>query len=109
MRQAGKPWVAIEWLAECLYASAYRLGGYSGVAALVTAALMALHAVVFLNAAGATTATKDITLADSADFQPVKVSADKVAQVRFEIASVHQSAQGGHQVSIAELEFFTAG
>src|SRR3954471_2354449 len=48
---AGKPWVAIEWLAESLYASAYRLGGYSGVAALVTAALMALHAVVFLNAA----------------------------------------------------------
>ncbi|WP_028970240.1 hypothetical protein [Sphingomonas sp. URHD0057] len=48
---AGKPWVAIEWLAESLYASAYRLGGYSGVAALVTAALMALHAIVFLNAA----------------------------------------------------------
>lgn len=47
---AGKPWVPIEWLAEVLYASAYRLAGYGGVAALVTAALMALHAVVFLNA-----------------------------------------------------------
>jgi hypothetical protein len=46
----GKPWVPIEWLAEVLYASAYRLAGYGGVAALVTAGLMALHAVVFLNA-----------------------------------------------------------
>jgi hypothetical protein len=47
---AGKPWVPIEWLAEVLYASAYRLAGYAGVAALVTAVLMALHAVVFVNA-----------------------------------------------------------
>ena len=47
---AGKPWVPIEWLAEVIYASAYRLARYSGVAALVTAALMALHAIVFLNA-----------------------------------------------------------
>src|SRR5204862_373826 len=46
----GKPWVPIEWLAEVIYASAYRLAGYGGVAALVTAALMALHATVFLNA-----------------------------------------------------------
>jgi hypothetical protein len=47
---AGKPWVPIEWLAEVIYASAYRLAGYGGVAALVTAALMALHAAVYLNA-----------------------------------------------------------
>ena len=47
---AGKPWVPIEWLSEVLYASAYRLAGYGGVAALVTAALMALHAIVYLNA-----------------------------------------------------------
>jgi hypothetical protein len=47
---AGKLWVPIEWLAEVFYASAYRLAGYSGVAALVTAALMALHAAVYLNA-----------------------------------------------------------
>jgi hypothetical protein len=46
----GKPWVPIEWLAELIYASAYRLAGYAGVAALVTAALMALHATVYLNA-----------------------------------------------------------
>jgi len=46
----GKPWVPIEWLSEVLYASAYRLSGYAGVAALVTAVLMALHAMIFLNA-----------------------------------------------------------
>ena len=40
----------IEWLAEVIYARAYRLAGYGGVAALVTAALMALHAIVYLNA-----------------------------------------------------------
>src|SRR4029078_2322456 len=49
---AGKPWVPIEWLAEIIYASAYRLAGYSGIAALVTAALMSLHALVFSNASG---------------------------------------------------------
>jgi hypothetical protein len=47
----GKPWVPIEWGSEVLYASAYRLAHYSGVAALVTGALIALHAVVYLNAA----------------------------------------------------------
>jgi len=46
----GKPWVPIEWLSEVFYASAYRLVGYGGVAALVTAALIALHAIVYLNA-----------------------------------------------------------
>ena len=48
---AGKPWVPIEWLAEVLMAGAYRLAGYGGVAALVTAALVLLHAIVFFNAA----------------------------------------------------------
>ena len=48
---AGKPWVPIEWLAEVVMAAAYRIAGYSGIAALVTAALMALHAIVFFNAA----------------------------------------------------------
>jgi hypothetical protein len=46
----GKPWVPIEWLAEVIYASAYRLAGYGGVAAVVTAALMGLHLVNYLNA-----------------------------------------------------------
>jgi hypothetical protein len=48
---AGKPWVPIEWLSELFYACAYRLAGYGGIAALVTAALIALHAAVFFNAA----------------------------------------------------------
>jgi len=47
---AGKPWVPFEWFSEVLLAGSYRLAGYSGVAALVAAALMALHAIVYLNA-----------------------------------------------------------
>jgi hypothetical protein len=47
---AGKPWMPIEWLSEVIYASAYRLGGYGGVAASVTAALIGLHALVYFNA-----------------------------------------------------------
>ena len=47
---AGKPWVPIEWLSEVIYATAYRIAHYSGVAALVTAVLIALHAVVYFNA-----------------------------------------------------------
>src|SRR5947208_15485021 len=46
----GRAWVPIEWLAELFYAAAYRLGGYSAVAALVTAALIGLHAIVFVAA-----------------------------------------------------------
>src|SRR3954469_17663019 len=47
---AGKPWLPIEWLAEVIYASVYKVAGYSGVSALVTAALMALNGIVFFNA-----------------------------------------------------------
>jgi len=47
---AGKPWVPIEWLSELVYGWAYRFDGYAGVAATVTAALIALHALVYLNA-----------------------------------------------------------
>jgi hypothetical protein len=46
----GKPWVPIEWLAEAILGAAYSLAGYGGIAALVTAALMALHAIVYANA-----------------------------------------------------------
>jgi len=48
---AGRPWVPIEWLSEVILALAYRIGSYAGLAALVTAALMAVHAVVYLSAA----------------------------------------------------------
>ena len=44
----GKPWVAFEWLSEVIYASAFNLAGYAGVAAVVTLALIALHLIVFL-------------------------------------------------------------
>ena len=47
---AGKPWVPIEWLAETIMASTYRFAGYSGISALATAALIALHAVIVCNA-----------------------------------------------------------
>jgi hypothetical protein len=46
----GQPWVPIEWLAEVLMAAGHRLAGYSGIAALVTAALIALHALIYFNA-----------------------------------------------------------
>ena len=48
---AGQPWVPIEWLAEVLMAAVHGLAGYGGVAALVTAALIALHAVIFFHGA----------------------------------------------------------
>lgn len=63
---AGKPWVPIEWLAEVLYAGAYRLAGYGGVAALVTAALIVLHAVVFTAAKRGWAALAVIVLMDVA-------------------------------------------
>ncbi|HEX6661860.1 MAG TPA: hypothetical protein VF067_08345 [Sphingomicrobium sp.] len=47
---AGQPWIAFEWLAEVVLAGSYRLAGYSGVAALATAAMMTLHAIVYFNA-----------------------------------------------------------
>lgn len=46
----GKPWVPMEWLADVIYASTYRIAGYSGVSATVTLALIGLHAIVFFNA-----------------------------------------------------------
>jgi hypothetical protein len=44
---AGHPWVAMEWLAQVIYAGAFRLAGYAGLAAVVAAALIALHAIIF--------------------------------------------------------------
>lgn len=46
---AGKPWVAHEWLAEVVYAGAFDLAGHAGLAAVVTIAVMALNAIVFLH------------------------------------------------------------
>src|SRR6476646_9619504 len=64
----GKPWVPIEWLSEVIYAFAYRLAGYAGVAAVVTAALIAMHAIVFANASrslGASWALLSVVLTDA--------------------------------------------
>lgn len=47
---AGKPWVPIEWLSETIMAATYQLAGYSGISALATAALIALHVVIVSNA-----------------------------------------------------------
>jgi len=44
---AGHHWVAMEWGAEIIYASAYRLSGYAGLATVVAAALIALNSIVF--------------------------------------------------------------
>ena len=46
---AGKPWVAFEWGAEVIYATAYNLASFAGLAATVTAAMMALFAILFVH------------------------------------------------------------
>lgn len=44
---AGRPWTAHEWLADIFLAGAFRAAGYAGLAALVTAALIMLHLLVY--------------------------------------------------------------
>ena len=44
---AGKPWIAMEWLADLLYSSSFAAAGYAGVAAMVAAALIGLQVIVF--------------------------------------------------------------
>ena len=46
---AGRPWVAMEWPADLVFAGAYGAAGHAGLAAVFAAALMALHAVVFVH------------------------------------------------------------
>jgi hypothetical protein len=46
---AGHPWVAMEWLADLVYASAFNMASYAGLAAVVAGALIVLHAVLFLH------------------------------------------------------------
>jgi hypothetical protein len=46
---SGHPWIATEWLAEVIQASAFRLAGYSGLATLIGVALIALNAIVFFH------------------------------------------------------------
>ena len=44
---AGHPWVAMEWLAETVYALVFSVAGFTGVALTVAAAVIALHALLF--------------------------------------------------------------
>jgi hypothetical protein len=44
---AGHPWVATEWLSEVVYALAFDLAGYAGLATLTAACLIAVNAIVF--------------------------------------------------------------
>jgi hypothetical protein len=44
---AGRPWVAMEWLSDLIYAGVFRLAGYAGLISLVAAALLALHLILF--------------------------------------------------------------
>jgi hypothetical protein len=44
---AGRPWTAMEWLADIIFASAFRIAGYAGLVTVVAAALMALNTIVF--------------------------------------------------------------
>ena len=43
---AGQNWTAFEWGSQLIYGFAYRFAGFGGVAAVVTAALVALHLVI---------------------------------------------------------------
>ena len=47
---AGKPWTAFEWGSQLLFGAAHRVGGFAGVAAIVTAALIALHMIIVAEA-----------------------------------------------------------
>src|SRR4051812_32355561 len=44
---AGRPWTAMEWLADIIFASAFRIAGYAGLVTVVAAALMALNTIIF--------------------------------------------------------------
>ncbi|MEO7814232.1 MAG: hypothetical protein ABIR87_02175, partial [Sphingomicrobium sp.] len=46
----GRPWMAFEWGSQLIYGGAYRLAGYAGVAAVVTALLVGLHLIIVANA-----------------------------------------------------------
>ena len=44
----GKPWVAMEWPADVLFAGMFQLAGYAGVAAVIAAAIIALNAILLI-------------------------------------------------------------
>ena len=44
---AGHSWVAMEWIAEVIFAAAFNIAGYAGLATLVCTALIAVQAIIF--------------------------------------------------------------
>lgn len=47
----GHPWVAMEWLAECILGAAFAIDGYSGLGTIVAAAVIALFATLYFHLA----------------------------------------------------------
>lgn len=43
----GHRWITMEWLADLIYASAFNLAAYAGLAFVVGAAMIALHAILY--------------------------------------------------------------
>jgi hypothetical protein len=63
--------------------------------------------VVLSGTGGAVVASRDITLPDDAKFHTFHVTGRNVTTIQTQITGINQAAQGGgHQVSIAELEYF---
>lgn len=62
--------------------------------------------IVLVDAKGAQVGSKDLTLSDNPKFQAFRLSGRDVSKVQVQITSVNRSAEGGHQASIAEVEFF---
>lgn len=47
---SGQPWMAFEWGSQLIFGAAHRFAGFGGVAAVVTAALVALHLTIVAEA-----------------------------------------------------------
>ncbi|MGI8686168.1 MAG: NADase-type glycan-binding domain-containing protein, partial [Acidimicrobiales bacterium] len=62
--------------------------------------------IVLSDAKGVSVGDKNVTLSDKADFQKFTVVGNRVSKIQIQVDQVNLSPQGGHQVSIAELEFF---
>lgn len=48
----GHPWVAMEWLAEIIYGSAFSIDSYAGLATVAAAAVIALFAILYFHLEG---------------------------------------------------------
>jgi hypothetical protein len=46
---AGRPWVAMEWLGDLIFASAFTVASYRGLFLVVATALLALNCILFLH------------------------------------------------------------